>query len=274
VKTRNWMKLGISALALAAVTPTFAQGIINKVNDRGTNASSRWCTDALRTLDLARRDADVAYYRGDLMTAKGHLMNGLERSQAGNNFRNAGPLTARAIARGIVLAREIDAATQAELNGARTTVYFLFRYYDFVAIVADRLDYPFYIPFTNCRGCRLAEEAIFEHRFLDYTKEQVQLVMDSLTESTGDLRRGAVFPIGAPEAFLHALELSSTYASQDLRESLWASRYACQIDSLNQLASRLASGAYLDEVDAVNSAYLMARDILEEIQPGKGCGRR
>jgi hypothetical protein len=189
------------------------------------------------------------------------------------------PLTARAIARGPQLADKVDHETQGAHNGTRSTTYFLFGYYDFISHVANFLDMPYYIPYHHCRAHRCGggyefDVDAFESRFVDYTKEQVQLVLTRLSESNG----WQVFPVGAYQGYLGALQLVTSYAANDLGESPWSARYACARMTLSRLSERIASfrpgfgGAYGgDPIIAVQSSHDEAQYALNSISAGYGC---
>ena len=236
---------------------------------------SAWCNNALRVLDQARMRARMAYAYGDYAVTKQHLVTGL--TQAGSNssqFRSTGPITARAIQRGITLATAIDSASAGDPSGARTVVYFLFKYYDFIARVARDLDLPFYIPYQNCGMCGDFNETLFEQKFTEFAKEQLSNVLYTLAENTGY----RVTPIGVPRAFLTALAMTAGATAQDLRSSLWSRRYACEIIQLEQLCARInayLSGSrfeYPSEFEAVNAAFREAEWIVQRIGTvGAGC---
>lgn len=238
---------------------------------------SSWCRRTDLMLKTARRSAEAALQYGDYTSASRLLREGLVKAnQSGSYFRQQGPITARAVYRGVVLADAIQSASANELNGVRTLTYFLFSYYDFVFEAIRDLDLPLYLPYRSCGLCDRVNATVFERQFLNYARRQVELVLSTLAEDTGRWSE-PVYPIGAPTAFLKALEISAGYAAQDIRESLWSSRHACAADQLMHLSQDLAAynggagGGYYDEVDAVNRSYREASRLLDELNE-HGCG--
>jgi len=260
-----------SAPALAAEAP---------LSDQAVESMSAWCDNTRELLMRARRDAESSLYRWDYAAAETRLRQGLaDADAAGRRFRNGGPLTARAISRGIQLSSELATATAQSPQGPRTRVYFLFNYYDFLVDTVENLDLPLYLPYRRCGMCDRVNATLFEERFVNYARSQLALVLDTLAEASGGYGSAPVVPVGSPEGFLKALEFSAANAASDLRESLWSARYSCaasQLLAVSRELSRFNAGKasqYYDEVDAVNRSYFEVDSTLQAMDQ-MDCGSR
>lgn len=260
-----------SAPAVAAEPPLTDQAVENM---------SAWCDNTRELLLRARRDAEISLYRWDYAAAESRLRQGLvDADAAGRRFRNGGPLTVRAISRGIQLSAELAAATAQSSHGPRTRVYFLFNYYDFLVDTVENLDLPLYLPYRHCGLCNRVNATLFEQRFVYYARSQLSLVLNTLAEASSGFASAPIVPVGSPEGFLKALELSAANTASDLRESLWSARYSCaasQLVSVSRELSRFNAGQvsqYYDEVDAVNRSYFDVDSTLHAMDD-MDCGSR
>ena len=274
------LQLFAGAVAVSTL-PAAAAAADAPLSDQAVETMSAWCNNTREQLLRARRDAEYSLYRGDYGAAEARLRQGLvDADAAGRRFRNGGPLTARALARGIRLSDALASSTAQSPQGPRTRVYFLFNYYDFLVDTVENLDLPLYLPFRHCGMCDRVNASLFEERFVSYAKSQLSLVLDTLAETTGGYGDTTpVVPVGSPEGFLKALEISAANAASDLQESLWSARYSCAVSKLFTVSHELSrfnagqASAYYDEVDAVNRSYVDVDSTLRSMDR-MDCGAR
>lgn len=268
--------------------PSFEQPEASFGNDFGL-----WCQDSIRVLRRARLDALNAYAFKRYGDALQYLFNGLQR--AGDDIQpyHTGALTAQAIMRGQTLYNEISQAIevpvqdlasvsrreQRAINHKRKTlIHFLFDYYDFVKEVSENLDMKYYS--TRHRGYhRGNDHRTMDRLFVMYSKQQVRMVINSLTEYAYNRQGNYVAPVGDTAAYLKGLELSTQYLYEDLEDSIHSARYACKILDLQDLNATLMDYndtrktrrpiGYLNDFHAVQASHSFARDILDY---GMDCG--
>lgn len=237
----------------------------------------QWCQDSLAALQIAREQAMVALSKLHYRAARDILAQGLRNAQS-DGYAGApnGPLTARAIKRGIRISEAVNSAVEGAPNGLKTSVHFMLSYYAFVEKVAREVDFPAYIPYYHhgrCEDCGAVDPETFENLFVQYARDELSQVLEHLASEDGD----HVFPLGNAAGFLKALELTASFAAWDLRSSLWAARYACAIERLSGLSARLqsynagATAFFNSDYEAVNSAYREAQDLVSRIEPSFGC---
>ena len=66
--------------------------------------------------------------------------------------------------------------------------------------------------------------------------DSVSMILNTLAQDSGR----QVYPIGPAKAFFKALEIVALNAAGDLSSSMWATRYACAIEDLRNLAMRVS----------------------------------
>jgi hypothetical protein len=252
--------VGLVTMCALNATAAFASGI-----------DESWCNDKLRELRYAKDQASIAINYGDYYSAANKLVDGLRNTTCANCSTN-NSLTLLTAKRGIQLTQAIQTATGSSVLGTRTLVYFLFGYYDFIENVAMRLDSPYYIPYFrqyggHCqRGCGDGFDMFeFERRYLEFISNSIEVVLNNLAQDSGQ----QVYPVGQASAFFSALRVTALNAASDLSSSLWATRYACEIEDLELLAARLSgmNGGYRygGEPVAMNEFYRFASHIANSI---------
>ncbi|MEK6707084.1 MAG: hypothetical protein AABZ06_15005 [Bdellovibrionota bacterium] len=233
-----------------------------------------WCNQVLARLRQARNEAIQARNLGYMSDAVTRLVNGLtDANNMDQAFKN-GPLTSRALSRGVFMANTVATAIQGEHNADMTMLRLLFRYYSFIEHVTSDLDLPLFIPYYSCGYCSErgpANNNLFEQRFLRYAREQVEMVLEALAQEIRQPGLPPVVPAGAPAAFLTAVSLSSASAAMDLRESVQSARFACVIQGLETLSNRISNSGYYNDVQAVNDAFFEARHWVSQLNV-QGCG--
>jgi|GEM_PF-2984363 len=194
------------------------------------NPISAWCDDRLRTLKRARNHASSAIYRGDYRSSVEILISGLVQASH-NGYSMNPPFTQQAIDRGIKIGSTLMSYTGSQLNGMKAVSVFLESYYQFVEKVAAEIDVPFYRP-GKCGYCGTNSKSM-ETSLIKMTKDQLSLVNDTL------IAHGTVIPLGPSSLYLKAQEMLTYYASYDLRSSLMANAYSCQINDLMTIHDEL-----------------------------------
>lgn len=270
----KYLKLIAFTAFLAAATPCLTPAA--QAGWNGGSDLTAWCNNILEQLQRSRRDAVQARSYGDYAGAAQILLQGLRSAASGSqaSFQN-GPLTVRAVSRGAELLETLARSQGTERNAAMTQLRFGFATYDFIEGVARNLDLPHYVPYVNCGRCPemgLNSQAAFERQFARYARDQVLLVLNTLAERSHQPNMPPVYPIGSSNAFLGTLASATTYAALDLREISGSHRWACAVSELEAVSSRINSGSYYNEIQAVNDAYFSTQQALNKIEPGYSCG--
>ncbi len=221
-------------------------------------AFRHWCQNRLQLLSRAYNEAMLHYQHNNSMEALKYLVSGLVDAKADMNPYYTGALTVRAITRGLEMYEGIKGATTMTTGQVKTLVHFLFKQYQFIRDVSEKLDSLYYIPNRNSWFSYESNEDV-ERNFITFTRQQVKMVMSTMTSVGPD---HVVYPKGEPEGFLKALEMTSFYMVMDLRESLYQYQYSCAIMSFSELAGRLSQSAFHNVFYAVNQSYMMAQEAL------------
>lgn len=244
----------------------------------------QWCNDSLYQLRIAKQEAMALRAMGKTVSAKKRLMRGLvDANRVGLRYPRQlgsmmGPLTRRAIARGVYLGNQIDAIARAqrENGGSQSTYWFLANYYDFVEYVWAELDTNFFLPYyyggyrPGCaRDCHGLDESLLQERLIDYVREQLNVALSTLAVVSE--RQGMVVPriSETGQDFMRMLQLVSLYSANDLR-GIWPAEYACEIQRLYGLAYQVSShlngstGIWSDR-QATALFYNEADDILSSL---------
>ncbi len=240
------MKTTMTLFALFAMMST-APGLISKAEAR-TNVEtedfsnvSSFCQDRLSVLKNAYRKAEIESQMGNTTNSAALLEAGLRESSARINGRYANTLTSKAIRRGITL---LDNLKQTASNRQKTRAInnFLFNYYLFIEDVSHKLDIPYFSVNSGFKAISNTNMQ-FERLFINFAKEQVNMVLKTMTTSAFDGRSEVVYPIGTPDMLLTALKVTTKAMANDLADSIFASRYACTIEALDSVNQEIS--AYL-----------------------------
>lgn len=199
----------------------------------GIDPISAWCNDRLFILRQAKITASTHAFRGDYITAVNTLIQGLVQAQSGGYGSNP-PMTQKLISRGVTIGSKLKQELSRDLNGMKGTTLLLENYYSLIEYVANYIDLPYYTP-GHCGYCNHHNTTDFENALIEMASEQLKLVNDAL------LVPGTVIPIGPSNLYLKAAEMITYFASFDVRSSLFANYYACQIKKLNLLHSQLVA---------------------------------
>jgi hypothetical protein len=274
------MKTTITLIALLGIMATTAQAEAPKQRQAVTEEMSEvssFCRDRLSVLKSAYRRAELESQAGNTASSMGILEQGLRDASLRIQPRFANALTAKAIRRGITLLENLK-ATSNNRQKVRAINNFLFNYYVFIEDVSGRLDIPYFS--SNSGFSRiLNSNTQFERLFISFAKEQVNMVLKTMTTTDFDGRSEVIYPIGSPTLVLTALKVTTLAMANDLSDSIFAARYACTIEALDNVSNDIArylteAGTYSDEFIAVQELVGAAQRAVNGARECKGGSSR
>lgn len=232
------MKTTITTLALLGIMST-TPGLLSTAKADNTivredhSSVSSFCRDRLVVLDSAYREAELQSQIGNIANSLSILEAGLNNANKRITPQFANTLTSKAIKRGIVLLSNLK-ATENNKQKLRSINNFLFNYYLFIQNVSNKIDIPYFS--SNSGFSKIANSNIqFEKLFISFAKEQVDMVLKTMTTSVYDGRSEIFYPIGSTAFVLTALKVTTAAMANDLSESIFAANYACTIDTLDRI---------------------------------------
>jgi hypothetical protein len=252
------MKSTITLLALLGIMST-APSIVStaKADTRESLDSSdvsSFCRDRLAVLRSAYRLAELEAQNGNTQSSMNILEQGLQdaNKKVRPHFENS--LTAKAIKRGLVLLENLK-KTEVSRQKVRTINNFLFNYYVFIEDVSNRLDIPYFSADSGFAHV-LNSNMKFEKLFVNFAKEQVNMVLQTMTTSDHEGSGEVIYPIGSTNLVLTALKVTTMAMANDLSDSIFSARYACTIESLENVSRNIAqylkgNSSYSDDFVAV-----------------------
>lgn len=257
------MKTTLTVLALLGLM-TVAPNMISSAK-AGTNSESEdlssvssFCRDRLTVLKSAYRRAEIESQAGNTANSAALLEQGLRDASLRINPRFANALTAKAIRRGIALLENLK-ATENNRQKVRAINNFLFNYYIFIEDVSNRLDIPYFS--SNSGFSRIANSNMqFERLFVNFAQEQVNMVISTMTTSVNEGRGETIYPIGSPDLVLTALKVTTIAMANDLSDSIFAARYACTIEALDNVSSDI--GRYLDGHSTYGDDFIAIQELV------------
>jgi len=217
----------------------------------------KWCSRVVSVLKRERQKARTQLLYEKFAEAKKILKRAfISASQSFPDYE-MGPMTKRIVDRGLIYVQAIE--DRLGQNGGKisrrdlvTLVYFLSSYVDLIEEVATNLDRPYYIPYyythNRCRkGCKDFDFRTFSRRYVRYSREQIQYILNEFTQTAPVHGKLRVFPVGDPDAYLKLSELASHYVAKDLSGTLDAYKFSCVISDLKVLSDSLYQ--YLEQGD-------------------------
>lgn len=257
------MKATITALALLSIfsqSPTFFNTAHADTNmDQEDNYSvSSFCRERLSVLKSAYRLAELESQVGNTANSAAILERGLKDAALKISPRFGNALTSKAIRRGVNLLENLK-ATENNRQKVRTINNFLFSYYLFIEDVSNRLDIPYYS--SNSGFSRISNSNIeFERLFVNFAKEQVNMVLKTMTDTQGNRRSEVIYPIGSPILLLTALKITTYAMANDLSDSIFAARYACTIEALDRVSGDIAR--YLNNQSPYGDEFIAVQEFV------------
>jgi hypothetical protein len=249
-----------SLLSLFSTTPHLINSAHADSAQESENSSSisSFCRDRLSLLKSAYRKAQVEASAGNVTSSMMTLEKGLRDAALRIDPRYENALTSKSIRRGVALLEQLK-ATADNKQKIRTINNFLFNYYLFVEDVSNRLDIPYYGSgsiFSRITNTNLQ----FERLFLNFSKEQVTMVLKTMSTQALSSHGEVIYPVGSTDILLTALKVTTKAMAQDLSESIFASRYACTIESLDQISFELAN--YLNGHTTYSDEFIAVQELV------------
>jgi hypothetical protein len=243
---RTWMGcLGASLALIGSISLLAPEQANAQARRRGqVDSLVAWCNDTIGLLDEYEASAwNLRRLYGPTRELQ-ELENGLRAALQSAQYGYTGPLTFRAIERGLRYSAEMLSYLQGVAGADRADAYFLHEYYDFIRRVSREMDIPYFIPRTYCEECERRHgggwEFEEERKLTEFARAQVLFVLRALVTQNGR----EIFPIGPTEAptdpFLIALKLATGFAAADLRPGLFPTPNACAILHLEGMNRRIA----------------------------------
>lgn len=225
---------------------------------------SAWCSNITYELNIAKAHALTLTQYGDYKQSIEELMGALEQGIQNKTPYTIGALTYKTLGRSLAMAQELMATAKTNQE-YRQINFFLMRYFDYISQVSHELDIPYYnnqCHFGYCMpGPNMEEE--LERNYIKFSFYQVDLILKNFATTNGHM----IYPLGPAKNFLKTLGRSLQYASSDLTNSLFANYYACSIQSISTLASKidtyLSTGkGFINEVYAVQESFMRAQNAI------------
>lgn len=256
------MILGLVGLMTAAPVMARDNGAETVESRENYGSLSSFCRDRLQVLKSAYRLAEIESQAGNHARSAAILERGLRDAASKIHPAYGSTLTSKAIKRGVVLLENLK-ATEDSRQKVRTINNFLFNYFLFVENVSNRLDIPY---FQTGRGFLAisTSNVQFERLFVNFAQEQVSMVLNTMSTTANEGRRATIYPIGSPTLLLTALKVTTAAMAYDLSESIFASRYACTIDRLEQVSADIA--LYLSSRNTYADEYMAVQELVRAVK--------
>lgn len=236
-------------VGLMSMAPAMVNAADSRIVESREDLSiGSFCRDRLKVLKGAYRLAEIETQAGNFARSAAILEDGLRKAASQIHPRFGQALTSKAIKRGVTLLNELK-DTEDSKQKVRTINHFLFNYYGFIENVSQKLDLSYF----NTGYSRIERSNTeFERLFVNFAKEQVEMVLKTMTMTEGR----TIYPVGAPTMVLKALKVTTQAMADDLSESIFAARFACQIEDLEIVSSDIADylefgSKYHDDFTAV-----------------------
>lgn len=231
-----------------------------------------FCRDRVKGLRSAYRLAEIESQAGNHAVSAAILEKALTVAASQIQPRYASTITSKSIKRGVTLLKSLKAAPETRQK-VRTINNFLFNYFLFVEQVSNELDVPY---FQSARGGFRhiqANNVKFEKTLVRFAKEQVNMVLGTMSTTASEGRTQVIYPVGSPTLLLTALKVTTASMANDLADSIFASRYACTIEDLTMASEQIAS--YLKTKNAYADEYVAVQELVGAVKAAmsgsRGC---
>jgi hypothetical protein len=276
----KFLRVSKSILMIAFALAVMGQGdkgLAGAETGKGTVPSasdlSGYCDSAIGILVRAKRIAREQFADGDLAGSRNTLVQGLVKALAsfGNVNDMDAPLTKLSIVRGIDLnsAFQDNCGDDQQCLGlqARTALFFMGKYYDYILGPVASLDRQYYIPYvTRYHHCRSYEclPADFGNEFFVAYKSSAEALLNFYNGQ--DPRSGLPDTLAKDVYELNVAERVLGWAAEDLNNDLWRRSFACLIQELSDGSQDIAAFNSGDSSQFKTSrrAVLFSRDISQE----------
>lgn len=231
-----------------------------------------FCRDRVKGLRSAYRLAEIESQAGNHAVSAAILEKALTVAASQIQPRYASTITSKSIKRGVTLLKSLKAAPETRQK-VRTINNFLFNYFLFVEQVSNELDVPY---FQSARGGFRhiqANNVKFEKTLVRFAKEQVNMVLGTMSTTANEGRTQVIYPVGSPTLLLTALKVTIASMANDLADSIFASRYACTIEDLTMASEQI--GSYLKTKNAYADEYVAVQELVGAVKAAmngsRGC---
>lgn len=256
------MILGLVGLMATAPAMARDNGSGSTEYRENYDSVSSFCRDRLQVLKSAYRLAEIESQAGNHARSASILESGLRDAAARIQPAYGATLTSKAIKRGLVLLENLK-ATENSKQKVRTINNFLFNYFLFVENVSNRLDIPYFQTGRGFSGISTSNIQ-FEKLFVNFAQEQVSMVLNTMSTTANEGRRSVIYPIGSTTLLLTALKVTTSAMANDLSESIFASRYACTINRLDQVSADIA--LYLSSRNTYGDEYMAVQELVGAVK--------
>jgi len=268
------MILGLIGIMATSPLTTSSQAFAADRSQEYDSVSS-FCRDRLVVIKKAYRLATIESQAGNHDRSLAVLESGLREADSRITPRYANTLTSKAIKRGLVLLENLK-STEGGRNKVRTLNNFLMNYFLFIEHVSNKLDIPYFSVNNNGFGKISEVNTQFETLFVNFAQAQVKMILSTMTMREGYGHEATIYPVGAPNLLFKALEVTTLAMANDLRDSIFATRHACTIQSLESLSSEI--GDYIETKDAYADDFVAVQEFVGQTERLLGgsryCGGR
>lgn len=241
-----------------------------------------WCRGSRAYLERQRTKAR-SYLRttSDYVGAKNILIRSLNDAlRIEKNVDHSETLSYLLISRALELAQNLDSLTLSDQSSASEratfTYEFTYRFFTFMFNALDDLesDYVQY-HYSDCAkgNCHRREADDIEAKYVGYVRDELLWLVNTYTYESNFPWAGVRAPRAPVDAYLKALEFIVGYAFEDMNNSSYRLRFACQVLELQQMHADLVAfnsnskDGFINDVYAVDETYQEIKKIAE----AQGC---
>lgn len=211
-------------------------------NIGGGNNSSKfevtWCSDQSTLLRQVKTRAELKLQNtGNFNIANTMLSDGMVSAlQIGDE--NSNSFLRKGLLRGLEISAVIAEAGSPELGHRVLSSYYQF----LLTTVANNLELGGRLLYITSSREQMDEQAtLFEKRFVEYAKEQLEWIRKNLTRKVITSRGVISIPIGDTKTLVKISLVLLKGTTTDLEESLWNMRFSCTISDLRSLTEMFES---------------------------------
>ncbi len=212
----------------------------------GNNSSeylATWCRGQQSLLRNYRDRAQLKLNNsGNYNISNKILTDGIVQALSSLNGQQSTFLS-KSLQRGLVISRQLNAATATDERKAMSTYYVLSNYYNFmIETVARDLDLNGFIPFESHGGERNSMNPAmmtFEQNFVIFANTQLTWVLANMMGQTKIGSRLLTTPVGDAKSVIKISLTLTEATAEDLDESLWNHKFSCAISDLKNLSFEL-----------------------------------
>lgn len=228
-----------------------------------------WCTNSVRTLERAQRQA-AGLIASDQFNAAAQTLLGALQNGVARPAWNIKPVTYRLMTHGALVGRAMLSAAGSDIRGIKATVNSLEGMYDLILESAQEIDRQYYRVrggYSRSRGVRE-----FDIRIQRMVGDMLALVNGHMTYSRG----GQVFPLGPAKAYLVGAGMFADSSATELSQLVFAESLGCEIVELDELAADLrafnsSNAPQSQQIGMFYDTYDRLDGVITELRAGRGC---